>query len=50
MADKKVYWRKQTRLVDIPMCPNCNREIDLITDEDHKTIATYHCKTCFYTE
>ncbi|HEX8586113.1 MAG TPA: hypothetical protein VF680_17105 [Allosphingosinicella sp.] len=44
----RVYWvNSETR---IPKCPKCNRTIEIPTDPDVRSIMTYHCDNCHYSE
>ena len=46
----KVYYKPRVVTVQDPHCPKCHKIISVVTDVDAKTIMTYHCDNCGYSQ
>lgn len=44
----KVYYLP--KIVKVPMCPKCNKQVNVVTDPDLMTMYTYKCGHCNYLE
>lgn len=47
---RKVYWVEKRVTIKVPMCPKCNKQISEVTDPDFRTMATFHCNHCGYSQ
>ena len=46
----KVYFKPKTITIQIPYCPKCHKQISEVTDIDARTIMTWHCNNCHYSQ
>ena len=46
----KVYFVPTQILIQVPHCPKCGKQISEVTDIDARTIMTWHCNNCHYSE
>ena len=52
MSEKKnkVYFLPKVITIKVPYCPKCGKQISEVTDVDARTIMTWHCNNCHYSE
>lgn len=50
LLPKKVFWQTKTIIIQVPYCPKCFKQISKVTDIDARTIMTWHCDNCNYSE
>jgi hypothetical protein len=46
----KVYFIDVLEPIRTPYCPKCNTPIGIVSDADARSIMTYHCDICHYSE
>lgn len=46
----KVYYEPKVITIQVPYCPKCHKPIQEVTDVDARTIMTWHCNNCHYSE
>lgn len=46
----KVYFKSKVITIQIPYCPKCHKQISIVEDIDARSIMTYHCDHCHYSQ